>query len=465
MPIPKLLTALAALIAVIAAAIIGYIVLQPPGSLLKDATFSKTQISPNADGIDDLVTIQYSLSRAADISIYLENKAGDRYYFRENQRRTAGDYTVNFSGVVDGFLLPGDTIEGTIERRLIPNDSYTWTIEATDDDDDTVRETGTLVISDADSALPEMVSFEIHPKTFTPNQDGIDDRVNVNVYLTKAANLQVYLEDTEGMQYFLPEREEGREPGDEGNHEFDYDGGVDQGMEPPPDGDYVVYAIAQDDEGQRIVREGTLSIENGGLPQMEIMAQTTGPSVYFETQPYSDSYYSDITTTGETIPKPAGLASEVETITMVQDDLLVFKLTVYNYGSTPVRTAGPFPGTVYAFNQRAASLGEYEQSGAWRVGINCDTAYSDFPWRWALADPGELDIVIDEETNDTYYYMLPGQRAEVWGAVRMTEILEARNPQDCWAGLIHEDVGIPSFQSRVGAKEIEIVSTATPTSD
>ncbi len=38
----------------------------------------------------------------------------------------------------------------------------------------------------------------------------------------------------------------------------------------------------------------------------------------------------------------------------------------------------------------------------------------------------------------------------------MSEIRKARNPQDCWAGLIHEDVGIPAFQSRVGAREIEL---------
>jgi hypothetical protein len=43
----------------------------------------------------------------------------------------------------------------------------------------------------------------------------------------------------------------------------------------------------------------------------------------------------------------------------------------------------------------------------------------------------------------------------------MTEIRKARNPQECWAGLIHEDVGIPEFQSRVGAREIELVPPPT----
>ncbi len=457
MPLPKPLTIFAALLAVVIVGIIGYVVLQPPVALLSDAAFDKAQISPNADGVNDVTTIRYSLARTADVSIYLEDDAGTRYYFREQQRRTEGDYIVEFSGVVDGFLLPDEDILGTLERRLIPNARYTWVIEATDTDNDTERATDTLDIVDADSALPEISAFDIHPPVFTPNQDGVRDRVSINVYLEKPADLTVYLADEAGERYYLSEREKGREPGDQGNHEFDYDGGVDQGMEPPPDGTYTVYALAQDDEGQRIVRQGELTLQDGGLPQVEIVAQTTGARVFFEQQPYDDAYFNDLTIEGDHVPKPEGVASTRDTITMIQGDILVFKLTVYNYGATPIRTAGPFPGTVYSFEQRASSLGEYEQSGACRIGSNCDTAYSDFPWRWALGAFDELEAVYDEANDVTYYYLQPGQRTEVWGAVRMTEILEARNPQDCWAGLIHEDVGIPTFQSRVGAREIEIV--------
>jgi hypothetical protein len=456
MYIPKLLTVIAALAALIVAGLIGYVVLRPPGPLLSGASFDTPQISPNADGIDDITMLRYSLSEPARVSIYLENDAGDRYYFRDDQRRSSGDFQVLFSGVVAGYTLPGEDIPGMVERRLIPNGTYTWVIEATTDSN-TERTTGTLTVVDADSALPVMAAFDIYPPVFTPNQDGIDDRVSINIYLEKPANLSVYLEDAAGERYYLPERDEGREPGEMGNHEFDYDGGVDQGMEPPSDGDYSVYAVAQDDEGQRTVRTGELAIKDGGLPQMEIVPQTTGAVVYFGTLPYAENYYTTMDKKGDTIQRPEGVSSDLTTLTLVEGDLLVFKLTVNNYGDTPVRTAGPFPGTVYQFNQQASSLGAYEESGAWRVGIKCDTALSDFPWRWAIAPLEELDQVYDEKTGETYYYLPPGERAEVWGAIRMTELIEARNPQDCWAGLIHEDVGIPAFQSRVGAREIELV--------
>lgn len=464
MPIPKLLTGLAALAAVIIVGAGGYLLLQPPGDLLTNVGFDHTTISPNADGIDDITTIRYSLARTADVTIYLENPAGERYYFRDNQRRIAGDYTVRFSGVVDGYLLPGEEIPGTIERRLMPADTYTWVIEATDDDD-TARFSGTLDIADVDSNLPIIASFDISPREFTPNQDGIRDRVSINVSLTKDATLNVYLENNDGGRIYLNERMEGRNPGEMGNHEFDYDGGVDDSMDPPPDGTYTVIAVAQDDEGQRIVRQDQLTLSDGGLPQAEIDNQTTGATVFFDVMPYDERYHNEPGVQGDLLPKPEGIASEVTTLTMVQGDLLVFKLTIYNYGTTPIRTAGPFPGTVYDFTQTAASLEAYEQSGAWRVGLNCHTAYSDFPWRWALGPLDDLEAVYDAETDETYYYLQPGQRTETWGAIRMTEIRKARNPQECWAGLIHEDVGIPAFQSRVGAREIELVPPPGSTID
>lgn len=455
MHLPRMLTILAAAVAAIFVVSAGYLLLRPPVPLLRHAGFMHATISPNADGIDDITYLTYTLARPARVSVYLENDAGDRYYFRENERRIAGDYRVAFSGIVSGYTLPHEEIPGVVETRLIPNGQYTWTVIA-ENEAERSEHMGTLAVVEADTALPIIRAFEISPDTFTPNQDGIGDRVNVNLYLEKDAALRVYLEDAQGVRRYLPERERGRAPGEAGSHEFDYDGGVDQNLQPPPDGTYRVVATAQDDVGQRIMRESWITLVDGGLPKVEIVAQTTGATVVFSTAPYDPAYFSDSAVQGKKIALPEGVSSDLMTLTVQQGDLLVFKLTVYNYGTTPIRTAGHFPGTVYQFDQLTAAMGAYRESGAWRVGLNCETVLSDFPWRWALGTVEDLTPVRDEVTGRTYYYLAPGQRAEVWGAVRMTRLIPALNPQDCWAGLIHEDVEVT--QAQVGRRPIQLLS-------
>lgn len=71
------------------------------GPLLSEVTVSKSEITPNADGQDDATEITYTLRRPADVSIYFENAAGERFYFRDNCRRAPGAYSVLWGGVVD----------------------------------------------------------------------------------------------------------------------------------------------------------------------------------------------------------------------------------------------------------------------------------------------------------------------------------------------------------------------------
>jgi hypothetical protein len=448
---------------------IGYLILQPPGDLITHAEFSNSTLSPNADGQDDITVFSYGISRNATVSLRFEQKTssgeGLVFDFRADKRRTKGDYSVQFSGVVDGYVLAGEEVAGTIERRLMPDGQYIWTLEAVAEDGETETRSGNLTLTEGDTALPRISSFEVSSDQFTPNQDGVRDRVRVNLFLEKAADLQVYLEDEVGVKHFLSERLLGREPGEEGSHEYDYDGGVDNGFEPPPDGDYALFAVAQDKEGQRIVRTEQITIQDGGLPQMEIIAQPSGATVCFSRMPWDDKYYTDISEIGEKIPLPDQTCSDRSTLTLEQGDLLVFTLTVRNYGRTPVRTQGPFPGTVYDFNQQANGLGYLEKDGVFRVGIACDTVItSDFPWRWAIGDLDTLTIVEDEQLGDTFYYLDDNEdqsaQAVVWGAIRMTEIFEARNPQNCWAGLIHEGVAVDPFQRNVGRRQIKLVPPA-----
>ncbi len=384
--------------------------------LLSDVSFSKDRITPNADGEDDVLRIQYRLSRSAELSIYFLDAEGNRYVFRDHEPRAPSaeePYSVYFSGVVDGYTLPGERFDGfTVTRRVLQDGVYTWVVEATDEAGHTEQVTGTLTIAEADTGLPELLNFSVIPPVFTPNRDGISDRAQMEVFVTKDhTSLMVYLLGEDGVRYHVAEDERSpSRPGEAGPHHFDYDAGVDLGAEPPPDGTYTVYAEAQDAVGQHTVATATLTIQNGGVPKAYILN-------------------GEVEWSATSIPLGG---------------TLYFTLTVENDSATPIRTSGPPPGTVYENDQNYATLGETIQSGVFRVGIHCENAQINYPWRWAVGD--ESVLVRDEEG---HLYLPPFTRAVVTGGIRFVEVVGARNPQYCWAGLIHEDVEIAQVNSHV----------------
>jgi hypothetical protein len=349
------------------------------------------------------------------MSIYFEDGDGDRYYFRDRIRHGPSieePYQVHFAGVVDGYVLPGEQFEGfEVEKRTLRDGVYTWVVEAVDADGVSERVSGALTIAEADVALPELRGFSVYPLVFSPNRDSIADRATINVDLKKdVEELIVYLEGDDGVRYHVMEKETVTLLNEAGWHEFDYDAGVDRGADPPPDGTYTVIMRARDAVGQWVVATGELTIERGGVPRAYILN-------------------AEVEWSAGTIPL---------------GDTLYFTLTVENDSGVPIRTSGPPPGTVYDSDQNYASLEEYEQSGAFRVAIHCETSPTDHPWRWAVGGPD--DLVADE---DGHLYLPAWGRALVSGGIRFVDYVEARNPQYCYASLIHEDVEISMVNYRV----------------
>jgi hypothetical protein len=219
----------------------------------------------------------------------------------------------------------------------------------------------------------------------------------------------MYLIGPDGARLSIPEDPGETQPGRRGLHTFDYDGGIDQGFEPPPDGSYTLLAEAEDRLGQRVAVHNSLTIAHGGLPRAEI------------------------------------LLGEVEwsgVSTLNLGDTLYFTLTVENYGTAPIRTSGPASGWVYdSMGSNYNTIGEFFQSGAWRIGLHCDTCQTDYPWRWALGSSDQLTNIPDA-AGRPQYYLMPGQTVTVHGGVVLDRIVTSRNPQYFWAGLIHEDVEV-----------------------
>lgn len=466
MRFPIWLTIVAALIGFGGVLAAGQLLVQPDLPLIINAAFDDDVITPNADGETDITTFRYELSRNASISLTFEGEDGTLYRFRDGHERAAFAYSVLFSGVVDGYTLPDENVPGSIERRLMPDGAYTWRFIA-ENAQEREEISGTLRIQDADSPLPIMSTFTVGSRQFTPNQDGVNDRLTINVYLDKAeADVELFLLGENGGRIPITERLESSEAENSRRFTFDYAGGVDLGQDPPPDGDYTIVALAQDDEGQRIRREAQVSILRGGKPRAEIEPQVVDADVIWEVRDFDESFASDIDDIGDPITMPVmPEAVNVNQITVPIGQMLVFRLTVDNYSDVPLRTTGPMPGTVYEQDQFASSLGAYEEPGAWRVGINCDTSLLQFPYRWAIGTPDVLETIVDPDTGREFTYLPPNTTATVWGAVRMTEIYEQQNPQTCWAGLIHEQVAVSPFNNFVGPIEVQLVDPLASVTD
>jgi hypothetical protein len=389
--------------------------------LLSKASFAPDTISPNADGVQDATSIHYELGRKANVSIYLQDAAGQRIYFRNAQPRTPGVYDVLFGGVIDG--------------KLLADGDYTWVIEAADEAGQSQSAQGKFAVRDGDKVPLEIKKLTISPKEITPNQDSISDRAQINVYFDKPATLFVTLQNAlcNGSDnpppdnptlvctpFPLSEKEGSlRKSGEKGLHEFDYDAGVDLGADPPPDGTYVVTARIEDAIGQMATMTDTLTITDGGIPRAEIVDGTVN---------FSQS-------------------------SLLVGDTLYFTLTVENYGAVPIRTSGPEPGYVYNLDQNYNVPGFAEESGAWRVGIDFDTSPRNYPFRWAVGGPG--DLITKTIGEKTYYYLPPNTKAVVTGGIKLTE-KPPRDPLYFWAGLIHEDVEISAINNRVDPHSITI---------
>ncbi|HHB90704.1 MAG TPA: hypothetical protein ENK60_05290 [Anaerolineae bacterium] len=414
------------------------------GPILANARIEPDVISPNADGVADVARIAYTIRRPGTISIYFEDDAGHRYYFRKDQHRGARDYNVLWGGVIEKpiYLDPDRTIEAYI-GQVLPDGRYRWVIEATDARGFTDRAEGVITIRDADTEMPEFENFAVNPEVITPNQDGIDDRASITYWLTKdVEEVQVYLmnpRDPENAdrkyprKYPLEPTEREVEPTEAGYHFYDYDGGIDKGADPPPDGDYLVVAEAWDKVGNHNIVTGTLTIKDGGYPRAQIVE-----GKITMVGPLDSGYKLNIPLGGK----------------------LIFTATIENYGRVPIRTAGPWPGTVYKASENYNTLAYrenepswFEQSGTWRFGLNYQSNFGqDWPFRYAVGRKAE-DLRCELIDGREQCFLDPGERGLVYGTI-IWDIIPPRNPFRIWGGLLHEDVRIENNFADV--HEIEI---------
>lgn len=392
--------------------------------LLSDVSVKPNVISPNADGVTDAAMIRYRLGRSAEVSIYFEDESGQRHYFRRSQLRSPGKYSVAWGGVInEPYIVDNGYGPQRVLGRVLPDGAYRWTVEAVDKAGNRAAQSGTIVLQDGDTALPELRNFTVVPQEFRPNQDGLrDDWVSISYYLPKDVDdVQVYLVDPAQptVKYPIAERERVIRPGQAGYHEYRYEGGVDRGAVPPPNGLYYIFGEARDLAGNHVVVSSTLTIVDGGKPRADILQ-------------------GEIDWAGEmnrVVSVPLGGS-------------LCFTATIQNEGAVSIRTAGPWPSTTYQFTENNNTLAlKYDdpsfrqQAGVFRFGVNYDTTGLDFPFRWAIGRKEDLERrVIDGQEQ---WYLLPGRRGLTYGCIQFNEAPPV-GTNFWWGGLIHEFVDVPN---------------------
>ncbi len=384
----------------LAAAVLGGCTLDRP--VMEGVSVKPDAISPNADGADDVARIFYTLRHTSMVSIYLVDEQGQKHHFRQNKRRSADDYEAWFGGVIND--------------RVLPNGRYRLVIEADPlDRGAPVRVERTLIIENADNTVPMIQNLTVYPPVFTPNRDGVADRITVGYSLAEDADrIDAYLIAEDGTRYPLPEDQIRKSPV-AGRHEHTYHGGVDLGAEPPPDGTYTVVVEAVDAAGNRDEARSTVTIQDGGVPRAWIVRSHV-------------LWNAATVTLGAT---------------------LTFTATVENIGQVAIRTLGPPPGTTYTTQETYTTQGFPKSDGAFRLGLDFEgnSIGREYPYRWQLGQDEELTTIDGEK------YLEPGQTVTIVGHLRLLDAPPRTQPY-FWLGLLHE--GVRKVEDKVDPQQINI---------
>jgi len=351
------------------------------GALLSGVSLSQSLITPNADATDDVVAVNYHVSRNSHVSIAFLDTSGKVYYFRDSEARSPGSY----SGSFDGSYAAGN---GT-ERRVLANGDYECVVTAVDSKGRTGEWRGRMQVREADTVPPRISDLVVYPQVISPNDDAIDDESNISFSVDKASQVEVYVEDVGGNRSVIQAPSEGEPTA----YAFLWD--ATSGGKTLSDGDYTLHVVARDAAGN--VSEGTsnIRVEGAGNPKLKIVSVKFSP---------------------KSIPKGGVLNVEIK---------------VRNAGDTTLRSLGPPPGTpydtTYNFMQFKGEDGQplyYERAGFWRVGVGWDAADRPCPVRWGLGKD-----------------LLPGEEAVITGTIRVD--IDKQSQVRFWASVVQEGVGFP----------------------
>jgi hypothetical protein len=361
--------------------------------LLSNVSTSTNIITPNGDGVDDALTINYTIGDRATISVVLEDQAGRRYTLRDNQMRVPSNES--YSLLFDGTVQSRDS---SIVQQVLPDGTYTYTIEATSvAGGPSSTATGQIIVRDAADQPPQIEDLSV-TEQFSPNEDADDDVAYFTYRLPVTATVTINVTDqNNALIPFITELEEGPYAQ---SHIWD-------GKRPDgslvSSGTYTYTIVARDQIGNIVQRQGEIEVVSPGRSSARV-------------------------TFAHIAPVKVALGSAI-TVTV----------RVKNTGDVPIKTQGPPSGYQYSTDDMFSSIEDHKWDdkggGFWRVALDWGGGHG-YPFRWAMsprpmeqwAKPGEWD------------YLQPGEEVEITGSVR---IEQREDRMQFYVGLAHEGVGYP----------------------
>jgi hypothetical protein len=361
--------------------------------VLSNVTTSTDVITPNGDGVDDALTINYTIGEQATISVFLEDQAGERYILRDKQMRVPSSeaYSLLFDGTVNA-TDPG------IVQQVLPDGMYTYTIEAAPvAGGPSSTATGQISVREAADQPPEIEDLSV-TEQFSPNEDADDDVAYFSYRLPVTATVTINFVDQNNASIpFITELQEGPFA-----HSHIWDGKRPDGSL-VSSGTYTYTIVARDQVGNIVQHQGQIEVVSPGRS-------------------------SAVVTFAQIAPVRIALGSA-----------LTVRVRVKNTGDVPIKTQGPPSGYEYSTDDIFSSIEDHtwddKGGGFWRVALDWGGGHG-YPFRWAMS-PRPMDQWVKPGEWD---YLQPGEEVEITGSVR---IEQREDRMQFYVGLAHEGVGYP----------------------
>ncbi len=352
-------------------------------SLLSEVKLDSNSLILDGQGVPRPVNLNYTVGKAAQVSLSLEGPNNTRYELRQNEERPPGQYSTAFSGLVEVQEA------GLTQRRLLPNGSYRYILNAVSGGEKSTEQGQFNVSGNTSEGAPGVTDLSAYPPVISPNYDAIDDVAILSWTTNRPATVAISVSGPNGFSKTLKTLK--NQPTQADKTTFD---GRDLLGDPLPDGMYNYSVQALDSFGQETRRNGQIEIKGGGKPRVAVTSAEIGPTE------------------------------------IIAGNEVTIKVRVKNIGKVPVRSKGPDSGYSYSTRDVYSSIlgGKYdEEAGYWRIGVDFEANNSAgavrYPWRWGFGKE----------------FLQPGEEVEITGKIKIDRTEEKIV---LYIGLIQEKISL-----------------------